>query len=94
MALVESCNFGWIIGIKSLHEMGDWAIVVRESNSESDRPVDILATRTLSEIMIEGTIVSMAVFSGGDWEGTGGTQAASTANSKNKDSFKESGDGF
>ena len=46
--------------------MGDWAIVVRESNSESDRSVDILATRPLSEIMIEGAIVSMAVFSGGD----------------------------
>jgi hypothetical protein len=50
--------------------------------------------RPLSEIMIEGAIVSMAVFFGGDWEGTGGTQAASIANNKNKDRFKESGDGF
>jgi len=50
--------------------------------------------RPLLEIMIEGTIVSMIVPSGGDWEGMGGTQAVSAANSKNKICFKESGKVF
>ena len=74
--------------------MGDWAIVDRESNSVSDKSVEILAMRPLSEIMIEGAIVSMIVFSGGDWEGMVGTQAVSAANSKNKICFKESGTVF
>ena len=74
--------------------MGDWAIVVRESNSVSDKSVEILAMRPLLEIMIEGAIVSMIVFSGGDWEGMGGTQAASAANNNKKDRFNKSGDDF
>ena len=46
--------------------MGDWAIVARESNAESDRSVKIFAVRSLSEIMTEGVTVSMIVISGGD----------------------------
>ena len=38
--------------------MGDWAIVARESNAESDRSVKIFAVRSLSEIMTEGVIAS------------------------------------
>ena len=94
MALDESCNSGWIIQIKSPHEMGDWAIVARESNAESDRSVKIFAVRSLSEIMTEGVTVSTIVISGGDWEGMGGTQAASAANNNKKDRFNKSGDGF